>query len=240
MERPAILVVDDEEDICANMQDILTEFGYDVATANNGEDALEFARSRFFDLALLDLKMPGMDGLTLFNELQHISPETDTLLVTAYATDETARKALEAGILQVVPKPVDISELVQCIGDVVSQPRLLVVDDDPDLCANLRDILSERRYRVSVATNVTDALKKIDQSSWQVMLLDVCLPEGSGFELIQETMTTKPDARVLMITGLDDEEEQLLHKALNEGAKGLCRKPLDVPALLQKIEQMLG
>lgn len=240
MERPAILVVDDEEDICANMEDILSEFGYEVVTANNGEDAIESARARFFDLALLDLKMPGMDGLTLFHELQRISPDTDTLLVTAYATDETARKALEAGVLQVVPKPVDISELLQCIGDVVSRPLLLVVDDDSDLCANLRDILSERQYRVSVATNVDEALKKIDQSSWQVMLLDVCLPEGNGFELIEETMATKPDARVLMITGLEDEEEQLLHKALNAGAKGLCRKPLDVPALLLKIDQMLG
>ena len=73
---PSILVVDDEPDICANVKDILSEFGYEVDTATSGVSALELVKRKNYDVALLDLKMPGMSGVELFKEIKRRSSGT--------------------------------------------------------------------------------------------------------------------------------------------------------------------
>lgn len=93
MTTPAsILVVDDEADTCRNLSDILTDLGYQVDTALNGYEALELARKKVHDVALLDLKMPGMDGLTLYRELRKLRASTVAIVVSAYANKATAEE----------------------------------------------------------------------------------------------------------------------------------------------------
>src|SRR6516164_4621363 len=106
-QHPSILVVDDEVDTCRNLSDILTDLGYRVDIANDGLSALELVRRNAYDVALLDLKMPGMDGLTLYREIKKLRADTVAIIVTAYATSATANEALTAGAWQVLPKPVD-------------------------------------------------------------------------------------------------------------------------------------
>src|SRR5262245_17437540 len=98
---PHILVVDDDADTCHNLSDILTDLGYDVDTANDGLTALALVRQNAYDVALLDYKMPGMDGVTLYREIKKLSSGTVAIVVTAYASGATAQEALEAGAWQV-------------------------------------------------------------------------------------------------------------------------------------------
>src|SRR5436190_21844803 len=93
---PTILVVDDEVDTCHNLSDILTDLGYRVDMAHDGLSALELVRQNHYDLALLDLKMPGMDGLTLYREIKKLRAGTVAIVVTAYATSGTAAESLAA------------------------------------------------------------------------------------------------------------------------------------------------
>src|SRR5205823_12086237 len=94
---PTILVVDDDVDICRNLSDILTDLGYRVDAAHDGPSALELLQRTPYDVALLDLKMPGMDGLTLSREIKKLRAGTVALVVTAYASSATAEAALSAG-----------------------------------------------------------------------------------------------------------------------------------------------
>src|SRR5438094_7158711 len=105
-----ILVVDDDVDTCRNLSDILTDLGYRVDTAPDGPTALELVRKNPYDVALLDLKMPGMDGLTLYREIKKLRAGTVAIMVTAYASSATADEALAAGAWQIVPKPLDSSK----------------------------------------------------------------------------------------------------------------------------------
>src|ERR1043165_2277201 len=100
---PSILVVDDEVDTCRNLSDILTDLGYRVDVAYDGPSALELGRRNHYDVALLDLKMPGMDGLTLYREIKRMRAGTVALIVTAYASSTTAEQALAAGAWQGLP-----------------------------------------------------------------------------------------------------------------------------------------
>jgi two-component system, NtrC family, response regulator HydG len=115
-----ILVVDDDPDVCRNMSDILTDLGYWVDTANEGKAALALVRGRTYDLALLDLKMPGMDGLSLYREMSQRSPATAALLITGYPEDAPDDEVRAAGIRGVFRKPVDFPELLAQVTEIVA------------------------------------------------------------------------------------------------------------------------
>ena len=138
---PSILVVDDEVDTCCNLSDILTDLGYSVDVAQEGQTALEMVRQKPYDVALLDFKMPGMDGLTLYREIKKLRAGTVAIVVTAYAGGDTKAEALAAGAWQVLSKPVDFPMLLGRVDEALGQPLVMVVDDDQDLCENLWDLL---------------------------------------------------------------------------------------------------
>ena len=115
-----ILMVDDDRDICASMADILSDLGYKVDVAFDGPGALEVFVPQRHRLALLDYKMPGMDGLELCRRLKGSQPDVEVVLVTAYAS--TTDAAAEAGIRRILPKPVDCEELISLIEETVGKP----------------------------------------------------------------------------------------------------------------------
>lgn len=238
MTAPAsILVVDDEADTCRNLSDILTDLGYDVDTALDGFAALQLARNKCYDIALLDLKMPGMDGLTLYRELRKLCAETVAIVVTAYASKATAEEALAAGAWQVVPKPVDFPRLLSLVEEALGQPLVLVVDDDSDLCANLWDLLRERSYRVAIAHDEEDASRILRNHEFHIVLIDMKLPIGDGIRVFQHVRQTNPQARTIVITGHRVEMDPIVQRVVKEGADAVCYKPFDVPRLLATLEQ---
>lgn len=110
-----ILVVDDEPDICSNLSDILLDFGFSVDACTSARDALRKVDEQPYDLAVLDLRMPEMDGVELCRRIKACRPTTMAILVTAYAEQHTADSATRAGIREIVPKPVDVPTLLHAI-----------------------------------------------------------------------------------------------------------------------------
>ncbi len=236
--EPAILLVDDDVDICRNMLDILTDLGYQVDVAHDGPAALELIRQRPYEVALLDLKMPGMDGLTLYREIKRLRAGTVALLVTGYAADTKVEEALSAGAWQVLAKPVDFPRLLRLVDEAIGQPLVLVVDDDRDLCSNLWDLLRDRGYRVSLAHDAAEAAEQLKDASYKVVLIDLKLPVGDGSRVFHLVRMANPQARTVLITGNRDEMDQLIEQVLAEGADAVCYKPFDVPQLLTAIEHL--
>lgn len=232
----SVLVVDDEEDTCHNLSDILTDLGYRVDIATSGPAALELVRKNPYDVALLDLRMPGMDGLALYREIKKIRAGTVAIIVTAYASGSTAEEALAAGAWQVLPKPVDFPRLLGLVDQVVLQPMVLVVDDDPDLCNNLWDLMRQRGYRVALAHDQREAEAQLRDSSFRVVLIDLKLPEGDGQAVFRSVRSANPEARTILITGHRSESERTVEKVLQEGADAVCYKPFDIPALLAQVQ----
>jgi DNA-binding NtrC family response regulator len=187
-----VLVVDDDVDTCNNLSDILTDFGYEVMTANNGPDALDLVRKHAFDVALLDLKMPGMDGLMVYREIKKLSSGTVGMIVTAYATGDSAEQARHAGVWQILSKPVDLGRLMPLVDEAAHQPLLLVVDDDRELCENLWDIFRERGYRVSIVNDEVQAAGKLKDEDHCVVLIDMKLAQGNAPASIDWCATPTP------------------------------------------------
>jgi CheY-like chemotaxis protein len=112
---PSILVVDDEADTCRNMVDIFGDLGYEVDAADGGDLALEKAGQHPYDVGLLDLRMPGMDGLTLCRHLKRLRPQMVTMIITAYGASSLAEEARDAGAEHILPKPVDFPRLLALV-----------------------------------------------------------------------------------------------------------------------------
>jgi DNA-binding response OmpR family regulator len=236
--NPRILVVDDEVDTCQNLSDILTDLGYQVDVAHDGESALNLVRRNCYEVALLDLKMPGMDGLTLYREIKKISAGTVAIIVTAYTGGTTAEEALAAGAWRLLPKPVDFPKLLNFVDQALGQPLVLVVDDDPDLCANLWDVLRDRGFRVSLAHDEEAAARQLGDTSFRVVLIDMKLPQGDGTSVFRLVRQTNPQARTVVITGFRSEMDRLVQQVIQEGADAVCYKPFDVQRLLGTLAEL--
>jgi CheY-like chemotaxis protein len=236
--KPSILVVDDDGDTCRNLSDILTDLGYQVDTAQDGPGALELVRRNAYDVALLDYKMPGMDGLTLYREIKRLRAGMVAIVVTAYASGTTAEEALGAGAWQVLPKPVDLPRLLGLVDRAMGQPLVLVVDDDHDLCATLGDLLRERGFRVCLAHDERQARDHLKDTSFKAVLIDMRLPEGDGSTVFRLVRQANPQSRTIMITGHRSELDQRLRDILDAGADAVCYKPFDVPKLLDTLNRL--
>ncbi len=232
----SVLVVDDEADLCANMADILGDLGYRVDTAHDGPTALEMVRRTPYDVALLDLKMPGMDGLELYHRIKELRAGTIAIVVTAFASPATTEQALATGAWSVLPKPVNFPKLLSLVEQAIDRPLVLIVDDDRELCANLWDLLRERGYRVDLAYDEQQAAAFLEDRTFHVVLLDLRLPGGSGANLIPRIRASSRGARTILITGHRDEIDEVVTQVLEEGAHAVCYKPFDIPQLLSLID----
>jgi two-component system, NtrC family, response regulator HydG len=235
---PSILVVDDEVDTCRNLSDILTDLGYNVDVAHEGLTALEMVRQKPYDVALLDLKMPGMDGLTLYREIKKLRAGTVAIVVTAYAGGDTKAEALAAGAWQVLSKPVDFPKLLGLVDEALGQPLVMVVDDDHDLCANLWDLLRERGYRVCLAHDEKEAAERLKGRDFKIVLIDMKLPDGDGTTVFRTVRQTNPEARTIVVTGHRAELNELVKQVMDEGADAVCYKPFDVSRLLSTLQEL--
>ena len=233
-----VLVVDDDFDTCQNLQDILSDMGYEVDTAQDGPAALEMVRKKAYDVALLDFKMPDMDGLTLYREIRRLRASTVAMIVTAYSTPETTKEALHAGAWRVMSKPIDLSQLLPLLQEASAQPLMMVVDDDKELCENLWDLLREQGYRVCLAGDEAKAAANLAEWDFQVVLIDMKLPSGDGRSVLKRVRDLTPNARTVLITGYKDELTQLVEEALRDGADGVCYKPFDVRQLLELLQRL--
>lgn len=238
MTTARILIVDDEVDACQNLADILSDAGYEVDAAYDGESALELVGRNAYDVALLDLKMPGMDGVELYRRIKQLSEGTTAIVVTAFAGSEKAQDAVNAGITQILAKPVDISQLMKSLKSSLEQPLVMIVDDDPELCKSLCDVFHEHRYRTIVAHDLPDAEVKLLRHQYQVVLIDMRLPTGSGAEVFDLVRRRHAAIRTIMITGYRSETERQIAEVLAAGADEVAYKPFDVRRLLSTLGRL--
>lgn len=114
-----ILIVDDEKDFCTVLSDSLSQDRYRVVTAFNGKTALQLAKKEKPDLILLDIKMPGMDGIEVLKKIKKMWKEIAVIMFTAFGTLETAREAMKLGAYDYVTKPVDLFFLKSLVKEVL-------------------------------------------------------------------------------------------------------------------------
>ena len=159
MAKPvSILIVDDDEGMLKTLHYILTDKGYEVETRNNGFEAIELIKKRSFNIVLLDIKMPGMNGVEVLKEIKSLAPETNIMMITAYTMHRLVEEAIKEGAQVIFPKPLDIDKVLS-YADELKGHELAEQDDDFE-SSKLLHILEERERELKEKSLLIDKLKK--------------------------------------------------------------------------------
>jgi len=155
--RPKILVVDDEPNVLLTVTAILKQESYDVDSAGGGAEAIRAIRSAHYDLVLTDLKMPGVDGLRVLEEVRNTSPSTVTVMMTGYGSVDSALEAVQRGAYEYLLKPTDVVDLKAAVRRSLERKRLSEIDTLYRISRTLTSSLDPE----AIAIEVTDAVRQV-------------------------------------------------------------------------------
>ena len=182
---PNILVVDDEAAIRESLKDWLMEDGYSVALAVDGENAIAMVQESQYDVILLDLKMPGIDGLETMRRIKEISPDSEVLMMTAYASVDTAVQAMKEGAFDYLVKPFDPDEVELQIKKILALREMRLEN------IMLRKRL-EAQYQYDEIIGKSEAMQEIFDLIDRVAPSDATVlitgESGTGKELIAQAL----------------------------------------------------
>jgi CheY-like chemotaxis protein len=128
-DKTTILVVDDNEDLLETFAMILKRRGYEVQTACDGFAAVDKFKEQNFDVTLMDIVMPDMNGVDAFKKIREIQPDASIILMTAYSDEELIQSAVDQGVTLIIQKPIRIDTLIKLIDETAGNQPILVVDD---------------------------------------------------------------------------------------------------------------
>lgn len=237
-DKPKIMVVDDDQAMLLSVVDILEFDDFDVCGVSDGHQAIEKASSEHFNLILMDVNMPGIDGVEAFRQIRQKSPGTMVVMMTGFSVEDLVQQALDEGAYTVLYKPLEPSEILSIVRSVVESACVLVVDDDQDSRDSLRMLLEDSGMVVGVAHSGIEAVLQVKEKHFGVVLMDIGMPGINGYEACERVLDVDPRAKVVFVTGhqVDDCAKQ----ALSAGAFSLISKPVEPEDMLEMVSSLLG
>lgn len=223
----AILVVDDNEDLLETFSLILKRRGFHVETAGNGITAVDRYKEHAFDVTLMDIVMPEMNGVEAFRKIKEMDPEASVILMTAYSEEELIQIAKNEGARKVISKPIRIDQLIDMIKEAATEEPILIVDDDADICETLTRVLRLEGHHVLTANSGEEAVSIAKERACKMAFVDVKLPNIDGLETFLRLKEINPGIITVMMTGFRNEVKDALDKAQKASAITCLYKPFD-------------
>ncbi len=236
-----VLVVDDDQGMVATLRDILGVAGYQVDVAYSGPDAVDCVRRQAPDCILMDIRMPGLNGVEAFREIKRLSPESFVIFMTAYAASTLVEDARREGAVEVVPKPLDLERVLSLVEETAQKTAVLVVDDDSTFCRSLADALTVQEFDVHAVETIDDAVQLFEKEPRRVVILDMQLGDRSGLkrsglDVLLILKEINPRAIVILMTGFPDLQDAM-KRGLSMSATACLNKPFEVDDLIREIRE---
>jgi len=189
-QKGVIHIIDDEPIIHEVLAELLSSEGYEIESSYNGEEALNKHASQSFDLILLDLLMPGMDGITVLNKLKQLDPFNVVIIITAYASVESAISAMKSGAFDYIQKPFKHDELLLNVARAIEHKRLQI--ENIHLKSQLKKKFSFENIigKSIIMQNVFDVIKAAAPTRSTILIQG---ESGTGKELVAKAIHTNSD-----------------------------------------------
>ncbi len=246
-----VLIVDDEEEICTRLQRELQKEGYEadyttspVSVMQKLRDAKKKGRENAYELLTLNIQMPQLSGFELLKQIREAHLDLDVIVITGYGDEAKAIEAIRLGAIDYLRKPISLEELQTAVFRVrqkraaaekkAVKHRVLVVDDEPDLCERIkRELDKEGCYEVAVAYDGVEGLEYFKNNRVDVAIADIKMPRMNGLEMLDKCREITNDFVSIVITGYGDHETAI--EALKLGAFNYLKKPISLDDLITSV-----
>jgi len=241
-----ILVVDDEAEVREYLKSVLEQKGYAVTEVSGGEKVLAKLNEENFDLVLLDLVMPGMDGLEVLKVIRASRKLLPVIIVTAYGSDKRLKEAISLGAVNFVGKGEGIAELINKIegslnifpGTEGKKIDILVVEDEPAVSEYFEEILAGYGYTVKIASSGEEAISLVIKNNPRLILLDIMLPGIDGIETLRQIRKFDQKVIAFVVSAHLDTINEVDRYSLDIYTE--LEKPLGVDKLKRYVHEVLG
>ena len=231
------LVVDDDPKMVKTLVDILRAKGHAPQGVHSGEEALELLGRMHFDCVVTDIRMGTMDGLTLFRAIRCAGHTLPVIFMTAYADEDMVRQGLKEGVVGAITKPFDMERLLAFLNRVRDAGSVLIIDDDPEFCLAIEDVLEARGFAVSRVSTAA-ALDCVLHPEQQTILLDMKFDRTTGLEILGGIRRRSESVPVILVTGYHGDMGEDVDEALRREAHACLDKPVDVDRLLALLAEL--
>jgi two-component system response regulator HydG len=232
-----VLVVDDEPNMRKTLSAILRDEGYDVQTADDGERAVELCQQHLFDVVLMDVRMPKLDGVEAFRRIHRHQEGVRVILMSAYREEHLKQEALDDGAIAFIDKPLDVERVIRLIADT-AETAILVIADDQHTAKTISESLRQQRYHVTTVSTPHDALEIVEQIKFDIVFIDVQLASMNGLDLYLAIKKVTPSAIAIMLSGMEEEFLRVARAAVRQTAYTIINKPIDLDHLFDLLNRI--
>ena len=238
MRKLKILIADDDVDNAASLGELFEMEGHQPIVVHSGEDAIAAYQVHHFDLAFMDVMMPGKNGVESFLEIRKLCPHAKVYMMTGYSVEQLLRQATDNGALGVLSKPVDLEKISSALKEAGSNGIVIVAEDDPDFGNHLMRIVNDggmvcRLVQSSKETGLFSAT--LDK---ELVIFDLKKPLIDGVEVITQLRKAGRAAPAIIITSEGPEYHDTVAAMQDIRVTGILNKPFDPLLLLDQLENL--
>lgn len=235
------LVVDDDRSMVRTLSDVLSLKGWQVTTAYSGREAVEKSQEAEFDVVLMDVKMPEMNGVEAFKVMKERDPDVRVVLMTAYAAQELLIEAEHEGVLRILSKPVDFAVLLPLLAAARHERTpVLLIDNDAQFLRTLSETLQLRGYDTVVAQSLEEAQHLLVDREPAAVLLHMHLGAESARDAVIAVRQVSPAVALILYSGRQGGAEELEDVLPSDVVHAYFQKPFgvdDVAGVLDAIRR---
>lgn len=245
-----LLIVDDEQEFLESISKALQRRGFIVDTALDGASALALIADQIFDAVVLDIKMPGLDGVEVFQHIKRLSPNLPVIMLTGHGNIQQAFDTSKDGVFEYLTKPCSVEKIVDVVRASLGRSkgderddrdeqteviRLLVVDDIPDSLESLCKILRHPEFNITAASDAEEAFRLIEKLYFDVVLLNIKTPNVQATALVRHIKHLHPLSEIILIADMSSTVATM--GGIEEQLFATLVKPIAPNAIADKIRE---
>jgi DNA-binding NtrC family response regulator len=228
----SILVVDDDRDMVKTLCAVLKYHGWDPTPGYSGEEAIAAVSAKRFAAVIMDVKMPGLDGVEAFRRIRRDYKYLPVILMTAYAAHELLAQAEREGVLTILPKPLPLARLTDTLAELARTGPVLVLDDEPEFLETLSAILEARHLGVIKASTLDETLQLLGDATPRVVVMDLHLGSLRPQDAVLAIKKVSPEVLLILYSGYPDLIDDTVSRLPADWVHATLRKPFPPDRLI--------
>jgi two-component system, NtrC family, response regulator HydG len=233
-----ILIADDDVDNAASLGELFEMEGHNAIVVHSGDAAVAAYKVHEFDLAFMDVMMPGKNGVESFLEIRKLCPNAKVYMMTGYSVEQLLRQATDNGAMGVLNKPIDIEKVSSALRDAGAHGIVVVAEDDPDFGNHLVRIVNEGGYVCELVKTSKHLAFHSSTLTPSIMIFDLKKPLIDGFEVLNDLKRAGRNVPAIIITATGSQYHDTIEAMQDIRVTGILNKPFDPMLLLDQLENL--